>query len=138
MSLPTVPTGGDAISRLAWDLLGHADTDVCVHIIDSMETLQMRSAKDRLVLMERDSVSAVRGAVLRYLSQLFPQLAREYVVPYLQSGDDVLIENAIDEADALEMSELLPAIARFQSSGNKWVRQAADSAVSYLELEPDA
>lgn len=86
------------------------------------------------MLILRDHTSPyVRGAVLRFVSELYPELATKLLFESLRDQHALVRQNAIDELDDLGMIESLPSIRLLLNDSHPDVRQAAQTAVANLE-----
>jgi hypothetical protein len=84
-----------------------------------------------LALRSHDSPD-IRGAVLRFVSQITPELALPILIEGLHDPDYLVRMNAIDELDTLSGAEALASIQPLRDDPHEFVREAANSAIAHL------
>ncbi len=106
---------------------------VLLEVIDGLCYLRDYEAHDRIVAFHEHASPYVRGAVLRYLSRLFPEEALPYLRKALRDQHFVVRESAVDEYDELDAVEALDDIRPMLSDPHPDVRQAAHTTIENLE-----
>lgn len=132
LALSSPPADASAITVLR-AYLGDTRPRVLMEGIDGLSYLGDRDAHDQIVTLHDHASPYVRGAVLRYLSRLFPDEALPYLRAAIRDPHFVVRESAIDELDELDAVEALEDIRRLLSDPHEDVRQAARTAVANLE-----
>jgi len=74
----------------------------------------------------------VKGAALRYISHLYPKLAKEYLLPALHDAHYIVRENAVDELAELNDPQFIPYIQPLVQDPHPHVRQAAQTTIADL------
>jgi HEAT repeat protein len=106
-----------AIDRL---LLDHKGQPLSPGIIHQVLALRSHSSPD------------IRGAVLRFVSQITPELALPILIEGLHDPDYLVRMGAIDELDTLSGAEALATIQPLLNDPHEFVREAASSAIAHL------
>ena len=105
-------------------------------VMDALEALRHQKdheIHDEVLALLNHPSQFVRGAVLRYLQDLYPKEAIPYAVAALHDPDYIVRESAIDVLDELPAVEALPLIRPFLDDPHHDVRQAAETAIQHLE-----
>ena len=74
----------------------------------------------------------VRGSVLRFMSELYPERAVPLLIDALNDAHFIVRENAADELGELEAVEALPFLRASLQDAHPHVRQAAETAIEML------
>jgi HEAT repeat protein len=106
---------------------------VLLEVIDGLWYLRDRDVHDRIEALHDHASPYVRGAVLRYLSRLFPDEALPYLRTALRDPHFVVRESAVDEYDELDAIGAIDDIRPLLSDSHPDVRQAARTAIANLE-----
>ena len=78
-------------------------------------------------------MSYVRGSVLRFMSEFYPERAVGLLIDALNDAHFIVRENAADELGELEAVEALPFLRAKLEDPHPDVRQAAETAIEMLE-----
>lgn len=75
----------------------------------------------------------VRGSVLRFISELYPESTSLLLIEVLQDPHYIVRESAIDKLDELDVVESIPYIRPLLADPHLDTRQAAATAMQNLE-----
>ncbi len=106
---------------------------IIAEAVDLLRHHGCKSARAAILKHRGHRSPYVVGSVLRYMSRLFPRMAVPMLVQALASGEPVVRQNGIDELDELDCVEALPTIKSLLKDKDRFVRQAARTAVKNLE-----
>jgi HEAT repeat protein len=109
---------------------------VVMEAVDGLRLWQVRDAHEEVAALRRHRSPYVRGAVIRYLQDLFPDEAIPLALASLQDRHFVVRESAIDALDALDAIGALDAMRPLRDDPHPHVREAAQWAVERFEA-PD-
>jgi HEAT repeats len=144
---PDNPDNPDEIERLAAILIFQPETQesklkqqLLRYLGDSRPHLagfavrgfQLRgdeTVKEQVLAHRNHPDPYVRGAVLDYLSHLFPDEAPPILLQALKDTDYIVRESAIDGLDDLQYVEAIPDITLVLNDEHQHVRQAAETAL---------
>lgn len=123
----------DEVCATALGFLADQRPLIVAEAVDALRWLKHRGARQRVLDLLKHSSPYVVGATLRYVAQLFPKKAAPLLEEALASPEQIVRQNAIDELDYMGHVQALPKIRPLLKDRNKWVRQAARTAVKNLE-----
>ncbi len=134
------------VSALAWPKLDDPDLPelflsylndqrpmIVAEAVDGLSGQEVKEAVDRILQLLNHSSPYVRGSVLRYMRQLYPDKSFPLLVTALKDPDYIVRENAVDELDYLGNPEALPYLSPLLKDPHPDVRQAAQTAVENLK-----
>ena len=110
---------------------------IIVAAIDTARHLGYTEFLDEVLAQQHHTSPYVVGSVLRYLAQLYPVMAKPLLLAALESREPIVVQNAIDELEGMDVSEALPRIRQLLNHPEGDVRQAARTAVNDLERQSD-
>lgn len=113
--------------------LQHKQPLLVMDAIDGLRVQGETDIVDTVLDMRHHSSPYVRGAVLRYMGQLYPQKALPLLFAALQDTHHVVRSTALDELDSLETKDAIPQIRPLLNDPHPHVRQAAQTAIDNLE-----
>jgi len=113
--------------------LKHSSDYVILNAIEGLKIQAERKAKKEVLKLRFHQSQYVRGAVLRYLSRLYPKEAGSILIEALKDPGYIVRETAIDEIDELEIIDFIPYIRRLLKDPHPHVRQAAATAIKNFE-----
>lgn len=131
LSFPSV-----AYSELKGQLLGYIHDprpEIVAEAIDGLRHAGVRGAAAEVLNLKQHADPTVRGSVLRYMRQLFPEQAKPVLIAALDDDDAIVRENAVDELDELDEPDVIPHLRRLLVDPHPHVRQAAQTAIENLE-----
>jgi hypothetical protein len=108
---------------------------IVAEAIDGLTFLNITDAFDQILRRQFDESPLVRGAVLRYMSRLFPKQAIPLLLDALNDPHFIVRENAVDELDDLDAKTALPELRKLLNDDHPDVRQAAATAIRNLESD---
>lgn len=108
---------------------------IIAEAIDGLAHRGVREVADKVLAYRAHRSPFVRGAVLRYVSNVLPDTARPLLLEALNDPHYVVRENAVDELDSLGAVDAIPAIRPLLNDSHKHVREAATTAIENLESE---
>jgi HEAT repeat protein len=123
----------DEICTLGRKFLKDPRPIIAAEAVDLLGQQGCKSARAAVLKLRDHASPYVVGAVLRYMSTLFPRVAVPMLVQALESPDPIVRQNGIDELDELECVKALPNIKRLLKDRDRFVRQAARTAVKNIE-----
>jgi HEAT repeat protein len=100
--------------------------------IDALCYIQDLSVLERILSFRGHSDPHVRGSVLRYLRELYPDTAYSFLIDSLQDSHYIVRDTAIDELDELQDIRAIPYIEPLVNDAHPYVRQAAQTALKNL------
>jgi HEAT repeat protein len=106
---------------------------IVAEAIDGLSRLGMRDVREQVATFGGHPSPYVRGAVLRYMGRLFPDVAKPMLLEALHDPHYIVRENAVDELDDLAAVNALPAIRPLLADAHAHARQAAETAVANLQ-----
>lgn len=92
-----------------------------------------KDAIDEVLALRNYPDPYVRGSVLSFMSELYPESASLLLIEALQDPHYIVRESAIDELDELEVVESIPYIRPLLADPHPDTRQAAETAIQNLE-----
>lgn len=101
--------------------------------IDGLWSQGDTDIRDSIAALSNHSSPYVRGSVLRYLQHLYPSEAVSMALATLKDPSHIVRDCAINALDELGEVDALPAIRPLLSDPHPSVRQAAETAIRYLE-----
>lgn len=134
------------LSALAWPKLDDPDLPelflpylndqrpmIVAEAVDGLSGQEVKGAVDKVLQLLNHNSPYVRGSVLRYMRQLYPDKSFPLLVTALKDIDYIVRENAIDELDSLGNQEALPYLYPLLKDSHPDVRQAAQTAIDNLK-----
>jgi hypothetical protein len=106
---------------------------IVAETVDALSHLSCPGTKHGILPLLNHSSPYVVGSVLRFLARHFPEEAVPLLEQALDSEDPIIRQNGIDELDDLHYLPALPRIRQLLKDDNKYVREAAITAVMHLE-----
>jgi hypothetical protein len=123
----------DDVKQILKSFLHSDDPMLIAQAIDSLRLLGFADFLDDVLALLVHKSPYVTGSVLRYVSWHSPERAKPMLLESLNSTDALVRQNAIDELDDLGFVDALPYVRPFLNDEDKYVRQAAQTAVANLE-----
>ena len=106
---------------------------VVAQAIRTLSVLGFDEVKERIMQKIDHPSPYVVGSVLDYLSRNHPHTARALLLERLQHEQDgIVLQHIIDNLDELGCVEAMPQIKRLVGHEDRWVDQAARTAVANL------
>lgn len=102
--------------------------------VDGLAAIKARDLRENILQLLTHPSPYVRGSVLRYMSELFPNEAPPLLIAALKDPHYIVKQNAIDELDDLEYYQALPYIRPLLHNQHEDVLQAAQTAVENLTM----
>jgi len=112
--------------------LGHTEPLIVAEAIDGLGHLGEKDVLNQVLSLHDHSSPFVRGSVLRYMAQLWPEQAFQLLIKALSDQHFIVRENALDELGELGRPEAIPHIQPFLTDEHPDVRQAAQTAIENL------
>ena len=106
---------------------------VVMEAVDGLRLRQVRDAHEEVAALRRHRSPYVRGAVIRYLQDFFPDEAIPLALASLQDRHFIVRESAVDALDALDAVGALDAMRLLLNDPHPHVREAAQWAIEHLE-----
>ena len=106
---------------------------IVAEAIDGLWSRADKDARYDMLAQREHSSPYVRGAVLRFISHLYPRCAPLLLVGALRDADHIVRENAVDELHRLGAVETVPHLRPLLRDSHPHVRQAAQTAIEGLE-----
>lgn len=94
--------------------------------IDRLAKENAREFRDDILKLRNHEDPYIRSSVLRYMSKLYPDKAKSFLIDALHDPHYVVRENAIDELDDLDARDAIPYIRQLINDEHPDVRQAAE------------
>jgi HEAT repeat protein len=123
----------DDISHIIITYLVHKSDLVVAEAIDALRRQEDRGVAVRVCSLINHESPYVRGAVLRYIRRLDIGDPRRILLDSLKDPHFIVRENAVDELEELGDPSLIPMLKPLLLDPHPDVRQAADTAIKYLE-----
>lgn len=106
---------------------------IVAEAVDGLSGQEVKEAVDRVLQLLSHSSPYVRGSVLRYMRQLYPDKSFSLLVTALKDPDYIVRENAVDELDYLGNQEAISYLYPLLKDSHPDVRQAAQTAIENLK-----
>jgi hypothetical protein len=106
---------------------------IVAEAIDGLTRQESRDDVDLVLALREHSSPYVRGSVLRYMNNLYPDRSLPILIEALQDPSFIVRENAVDELGELGMIEVLPNLRPLLLDRHPDVRQATQFAIEVLE-----
>jgi HEAT repeat protein len=113
--------------------LHSSDAHVVSRTVWGLTQQREKDAIEEVLLLKSHPFPQVRGSVLEFLSKLYPELAKPFLLEALHDSSHIVRASAIDELDYLEAVESVADIKWLLTDSHPFVRQAAQTAVENLE-----
>jgi HEAT repeat protein len=107
---------------------------IVAEAVDGLARIKARDLHENILQLLTHPSPYVKGSVLRYMSELFPNEAPPMLIKALKDPHYIVRENAIDELDDLNYYQALPDIRPFLHDEHEHVREAAETAVENLTM----
>lgn len=114
-------------------LLANGDPMLVMETIDCLCTQSERSVLDKVLVLWKHPSPYVRGAVLRYIRRLFPQMALPILIEGTLDAHYIVRENAADELGELGDDIALPQLEMLLKDSHPHVQQAAQTAIQWIQ-----
>ena len=121
------------VSEIAKTFLGDNRPLIVADAIDALRHLGCRDAIKVVSPLLNHASPYVVGSVLRFFACHAPKKAVPLLEKALKSEEPIIRQNAIDELDHMNYRPALPKIRQLRRDPDKYVRQAARTAVANLE-----
>ncbi len=106
---------------------------VVARAIDGLRRQGEKDSINEVLSLRAHPSPYVRGSVLRFISELYPESAPSLLLEALQDPHYIVRENAIDELDRLGVVEAISSIRPLLADPHPDTRQAAETAIQNLE-----
>jgi HEAT repeat protein len=113
--------------------LHSSDAHVVSRTVWGLTQQRGKDAVEEVLLLKSHPFPQVRGSVLEFLSKLYPELAKPFLLEALHDSSHIVRASAIDGLDYLEAVESVADIKQLLTDSHPFVRQAAQTAVENLE-----
>lgn len=107
---------------------------IVAEAIDGLCKLEEKNAINQILAMLEHSSPYVRGSVLRFVAQLYPDKALPLLLSTLKDPHFIVRENAVDELGELGLPSVIPYLQPLLSDPHPDVRQATQTAIQNLSV----
>jgi len=141
LGISTPELDGPELRSILRGYLNDARPLIVMDAIDSLAYLGVSEIRPRMLALSGHPSPHVRGGVLRYLAQLFPEEAMPLLLAGLHDDHFIVRESAVDALDEMKtldeagVARALMAIRPLLADAHPHVRQAAEAAVEHFQEE---
>jgi hypothetical protein len=123
------------VKSILVSFLTHSNPALIMESTDSLRMLGFSEVADKVFPLLGHKSPYVVGGALRYLNRHRRDAATPLLIRALESPEPIIRQNAIDELEELGLPEMLPRLYPLLDDPDKYVREAALSAIRTLEGE---